>query len=173
MSTTGKILDSTKTINGSYGELFEVTVGVDPDPDTLEFLANIQSFEARATVERKEVMRSGTRRTGYKRGAISGEGTMRGFKVTSKFASRFSDEFDESIAQQTFTFESRLEDPESLGPEVARFFGVQIWEMPLGWSVGDLIEEDVPFTFDDYEIVTAITGDATQTSATTGAPTGV
>lgn len=169
MSTTGKILNPSQTINGSYGEIFLVEDD-GMGGETKEFLANIQGFEARASVERKEVMRSGTRRTGYKRGAISGEGTLRGFKVTSRWASEFSSEYDEDGTTDRYVVESQLQDPESLGAEIVRFTGVQVWELPVGWSVGDLIEEDIPFTFEDYEVVTAITGDPTLDSATTGAP---
>jgi hypothetical protein len=150
------VMDPTKVINGSYGEAYEI---LDPEGAATEsFLANISGVEARIAVDRMDVPRSGTRRMGYKRGNITITGTMTGYKVTSRWVERFASEADTETAPAPIVFEIWLDDPESLGTEKVRLTGVQFWEVPIGFSVGDMVEEDIPFTATGVEVMESVTG---------------
>lgn len=152
------VLDPTKTINGSLGELYEVTDD-GMGGETLTFLGQFQRVEGKVVVDRLDVNRSGTRRRGYKRGTITIEGTLTGYKVTSRFLKRLADEAKTETAPSPLVLDVKLDDPEALGTEVVRLEGVQLWEDDFGWSVGDLVEEAMPFTATDVDVTTEITGD--------------
>lgn len=129
---------------------------------TTEWLANVSQVDAKITVDRLEVRRSGTRKTGYKRGAISGDGTITGYKVTSKFVTAMAGEMqDETNPPAPLVLDIVLDDPESLGVERLRLKFVKLWELPIGFNVGDIVEEAIPFTFEDIEVLEEITGDMT------------
>jgi len=140
------------TILGNYGELH----------DDGGFIANINKVEAKVTVAKLDVNRSGTRVTGYKRGAITGEGTMTGFKVTSRWVELGINEMsDETNPPTPISLVVRLDDPEALGTEEITIGFVKFWEFPFGYNVGDLIMEELPFTFESIELTTPLTGDFT------------
>lgn len=145
---------SSRTILGSYGELFSVT-GAGAGTET--FMAGINGFEAKLVVEKKDIKRAGTKMMGYKRGLITGEGTMKGMKVTSGFLQRFVDEIG-GTTPPPLKLRSKLDDPEALGAEIITFLHVSLWEIPMGWMAGEVVEEDIPFTFEDFTLDTAITG---------------
>lgn len=129
---------------------------------TTEWLANINQVDAKITVDRQEVRRSGTRKMGYKRGAISGDGTITGYKVTSRFVAAMAGEMqDETNPPAPLVLDVVLDDPESLGTERVRLKYVKLWELPLGFNVGDIVEEAIPFTFEDIEVLEEISGDMT------------
>jgi hypothetical protein len=51
-----------------------------------------------------------------------------------------------------------LDDPEAIGAEQIRVVGVKFSEINFGWRVNEIVEESVPFTFEDIQIVKKITG---------------
>jgi len=52
-----------------------------------------------------------------------------------------------------------LDDPESVGTEQVRLLGVKLREVPLGWQVNEVVEEEIPFVFEDIEFITAMVQD--------------
>lgn len=148
------LTDGTVTIN-------DTTEGA--PAGTTEWLANISQVEAKITVDKMEVKRSGTRRTGYKRGAITGDGTLTGYKVTSKFVKAMAGEMqNETNPPAPLMLDIVLDDPESLGVERIRLIDVKLWELPMGFNVGDIIEEAIPITFEDILVLEEITGQMTR-----------
>lgn len=145
----------------------DVTVTIDrltegSPAGTTEWLANVSQVEARISVDRLEVRRSGTRKMGYKRGAISGDGTITGYKVTSRFVQAIAGEMqDETNPPPPLMLDIVLDDPESLGTERIRLKYVKLWELPMGFNVGDIVEEAIPITFEDIQVLEEITGDVT------------
>lgn len=126
---------------------------------TSTFLANVHQVQGKFTTNKIEVRRSGTRKMGYKRGMITGDGTITQFKVTSDFLSLFVDEFhDELTPPSDIVLDVLLDDPEALGTEQLRLSGVKLWEIDFGWNVGDMVDEAIPYTFEDAELIEAITG---------------
>lgn len=155
------------TVNGGalVGAGAAVTANVTTEgapAGTTEWLANVNQVDAKITVDKLEVRRSGTRRMGYKRGAISGDGTITGYKVTSRFVQSIAGEMqDETNPPAPLVLDVVLDDPESLGTERVRLHQVKLWELPFGWNVGDIVEEALPFTFEDITILEEITGEMT------------
>lgn len=146
---------------GAAVTINDTTVG--SPAGTTEWLANISQVEAKITVDKMEVKRSGTRKTGYKRGAISGDGTLTGYKVTSRFVRAMAGEMqDETNPPAPLILDIVLDDPESLGAERIRLKDVKLWELPMGFNVGDIVEEAIPITFEDIEILEEITGQMTR-----------
>lgn len=144
-------LQPERTINGSFGEV--------RDQDGL-WLANVQEINYRIVIDRRDIQRSGTRRMGYKAMGTSGEGTMRGFKVTSMFLERVGAVMrDDGARQFVGQLMVKLADPEALGVERVLLKGVKFWEFSGGFQVGELVEEEIPFTFEDIDYPSVIRGD--------------
>lgn len=137
------------TILGSFGQLFD-TDG--------NFLSHIQEVTAQIQIDRQDIMTSGSRRVGYKNTSVHGEGTMRGFRVSSTMARRIANVMvNDRAPMWVGNIEIQLNDPETLpapgsttgDPQVER---IQLqrckwWGVNLGWAVNQIIEEDTPFTF--------------------------
>jgi hypothetical protein len=157
------LLVANYVIQGSYGELKLVTSAGGPPPvETVTFMANVHEVQGKFTTNKIEIRRSGTRRMAYKRGMITGDGTITEFKVTSSFLSKFVDEFhDEPTPPADIVLDVVLDDPEALGTETLRLKHVKLWEIDFGWKVGDLVDEAIPFTFEDADLTTPITGSMT------------
>jgi tail tube protein len=143
-------LAAERTINGSYGRLFNGE----------NWLANIQRLEARITIERREVRVAGTRHTGYKGLNVTGEGTITGLKVTDywlKLISRYMRDSDSHVQPLNLRYE--LADPENGGVESVELIRCRFWEVPFGFQVNELIEEAIPFTFENLNIHSCLSDD--------------
>lgn len=142
-----------RTINGSFGEVRD---------ENGNWMTNVQEVNFRISIDRSEIQMSGTRRTGYKATRTSGEGTLRQFKVTTDFIRRVS-ELMRSDLQPQFRGQLmvKLADPESLGTERVLLKAVKFWEINGGWRVGEIVEEEIPFTFEDIDFPDEISGDPT------------
>lgn len=148
------VLQPEFTVNGSFGQLF-APVG--------EYLAEAQRIEYTVRINRRDIPRAGTRITAYKAMTVQGEGTMGLLKTSSKFLQIVSEIMrgGNSQIQKQFSLKVRLDDPEAMGAEVVRLTGVKLWEINAGFNVNDIIEENMPFTFEGMEIESAIFGDVT------------
>jgi hypothetical protein len=136
-------LAAERTINGSYGKLF---LGA-------TWLANIQKVEAKITIEKKEVRVAGSRRVGFKHMGVTGEGTITGMKVTSfwlKYISQYMRQ-QASFLQPT-TLSYTLADPENGGTESVDLIRCQFFDIPFGFTVNEILEEAIPFTFEQMNI---------------------
>lgn len=148
------------TINGTFGEL--------RNADTNEWYVNIQEVDARMRQDRTEVRPAGQRGMGYKAMGTMGEGTIRGFKVTSNFLLSVSKLMREPRSKQdVYNLIYKLDDPEALGVERIRLGRVKFWEIPFGFSMNTLVEESIPFTFEVLEPLDVITGDPTRPTTRT------
>ncbi|MDE0554491.1 MAG: phage tail tube protein [Candidatus Poribacteria bacterium] len=145
------------TINGDFGYLYD---------EDGRFISSVQEVSGQISVNREEIMRSGTRVTGYKATSITGTGSIRRFKVTSDWVrligSSFSDGSGPVAAGQLIV---KLDDPASLGTERLLLKNVKFWEIDFGWTVGSIIEENVDFTFEGFEVLDAMEGDPTITAS--------
>ena len=146
-----------RTINGSFGEVRD---------ENGNWLTNVQEVSFRITIDRSEVQMSGTRRTGYKATRTSGEGTLRQFKVTTDFIKRVSEMMrSDNSVQFRGQLMVKLDDPEALGRERVLLKAVKFWEINGGWRVGEIVEEEIPFTFEDIGFPKEIKGDPTTIAA--------
>lgn len=142
-------LDSTKVMNGSFGQVFHDGV----------WLTNIRSVEAVIEFNKEEIKRAGTRWTGFKVTSIKGSGSMTGYKVTTDFIDKIG-AMAEDDTKGVFVTELRLklDDPESFGALSIRLKGVQFDKIDLlKYEVGSIVEEEMPFTFEGYEVIDRVT----------------
>lgn len=142
------MLDATRTINGSFGEVW-----LDG-----EWLTNIQSAEAVVDIDKEEIKRSGTRWVGHKVTSLKGSGTISGYKVTTDFIKLIGSVSNNTRKPYVTSIILKLNDPESYGYERIQLKGVQFDQIPLGkFEVGSLVEEALPFTFSGYALMNTIT----------------
>lgn len=145
------------TILGSFGELYD---------ESNNFLSHIQEVSAQITIDRQDIMMSGSRKVGYKYTSVHGEGTMRGFRVTSLMAQRIANVMThERTPQYVGQITMKLNDPEIMNgqQESITLQRCKWWGINLGWAVNQIIEEDTPFTFQNIVWNSAIAGAQSET----------
>jgi hypothetical protein len=99
------------------------------------------------------------RQTGYKATGTAGDGTITGFKVTSYFLRTVGAYQRHSRSRQVpALIRYELDDPEAFGSEVVELIGVKFWEVPIGFQVDELVEEAIPFTFINHNMLSCIDG---------------
>jgi hypothetical protein len=138
-------LSSDRVINGSFGKVY-LQDG--------RWLANIQRVEARIAIERREIRPPGTRETGYKAMNTTGEGTLSGFKVNSFWVREIGRYQREPRSKHPrYTLRYVLDDPDAFGQEEIELKYVKFWEAPLGYTANEILEESVPFTFQNHNLL--------------------
>lgn len=146
-------LETRRVINGREGKLF-LAGNI--------FLSWVQSVEARAVLDRADVVRSGALVTGYKLTGANGTGTINGFHVTSKFRQLVSDVMRTGVMHEPTYLTMELSDPEQFRQGLNGVAGdlaiervvlkqVYFWETPLGFDVSDTVRDDIPFTFEELD----------------------
>lgn len=130
-----------QVINGSWGEAW-----LDGD-----YLAEIKGLEARIAIEYEDIDRPRRLGKGKKMIGFEGTGTLKLHKVTSRFIKLLSDNLKQG-KQTSFTVISKLDDPDALGAERIMIKNVTLEELTLAnWEVKTTGEEEIPFSFDDWE----------------------
>ena len=140
-------LDSTRVINGNFGEVWQDG----------KWLTNVTKAEATVEINKEEINRSGTRWIGHKVTSLKGGGTISGYKVTSDFIKLIGSVASDRGKPYVTELILKLDDPESFGAERVRLKNVQFDQIPLGmFEVGSLVEEELPFTFSQFDLLDAI-----------------
>ena len=128
-------------INGSYGEAW-----LDGD-----YLAEIKGLEAKIAIEYEDIDRPRKLGKGKKMIGYEGTGSLKLHKVTSRFIKLLSDNLKQG-KQTSFTVISKLDDPDALGAERIMIKNVTLEELTLAnWEAKTTGEEEIPFSFDDWE----------------------
>lgn len=131
-------LDASRVILGTYGQVF-----IDGAWQT-----NFNHLEANVETQKREMNLSGDPWVRHKKGPMKGTGTMSGFKVTSAMLQRSFSKFEVI---------SKLDDPEAYGHERIRLMNVMPDRLQLAnWTAGEEVTEEVPFTFEEYELLDPI-----------------
>jgi hypothetical protein len=142
-------LDATRVINGSYGSVFDANGN---------WLTNVTEFSANVEINKEEIMRSGSRWTGHKVTSLSGSGTISGYKVTTELIDAIGDVANDNGVSFVTEIQAKLADPEAYGAARIRLKGVQFDNIPLmNFSVGEVVTEELNFTFTGYELMEKIT----------------
>jgi len=137
-------LDASRIINGSYGELWHDG----------QWLTNVISVEATVEITKEEVPRAGTRWVGHKTTTLTGTGTINGYKVTSDWVQRIGQVANNRGVPFVTELIVKLDDPEAFGAYRVRLKNVQFDSIPLvNYEVGSLVEEEIPFTFTEYDLL--------------------
>lgn len=131
-------LDPSRVIMGTYGQIF-----IDGN-----WQSNLNHLEATVEVDKRELNLVGTEWSTFKPGRKKGTGTMSGYKVTSEMINR---------GFKKFEIISKLDDPEAYGHERIRISGCMADRIQLAnWTAGEEVAEEVPFTFESYELLDPI-----------------
>ena len=140
---------SDRVLNGSYGQLWLDGV----------LMAEVYGLDAQLEVLKQEVPMCGTsagvgkRFTGW-----NGTGSLRFNKVSSQFAKKQAEAIKNGN-QLVSTIISKLDDPATAkyGREQVELIGVQFDTISLAkWEAGSLIQEEMPFTFEDFNYLSSI-----------------
>lgn len=143
-------LDASRVINGSFGQVYMEG----------QWLTNFSEMTAEANIEKAKLKLSGDRWARHKLIGLDGTGTMTGFKVTSKlieFNTPITDNKNKMVKTELI---SKLSDPEAWGHERVRLKNVMFDKIQLAnWKTGAEVNEDWPFTFEEYELLDPIVED--------------
>ena len=131
-------LDASRTIHSRCGKVL-----IDGNEQT-----NVTECTAKVDLDKKELNLIGDKWTRYKKGNMKGSGTFKGYHVTSEMIEREFSRFELILC---------LEDPEAYGFERIRLKNCMADSLYLAnLKVGDLVQEESPFTFEQYELLDKI-----------------
>lgn len=137
------MLDSTKTLNGSFGKMFSADG---------TWLSNVNRIEAGGEVSKEEINRSGTRVKGHKVVSVTFSGTFTGYKVTTAMAREIMRIKDSGASSLVTQLVYKLDDPDGDEKIWVRLKGVQFDNIPIiNAEAGTIVTEELPFTFTDFE----------------------
>lgn len=132
------MLDASRVIHSMYAKVL-----IDGEEQT-----NVSECTAKVDLDKKELNLIGDKWTRYKKGTKKGTGTFKGYHVTSDMILRDFGRFELIIC---------LEDPEAYGYERIRLKNCMADSVYLAnLKVGDLVEEESPFTFEGFEMLDEI-----------------
>jgi len=135
------MLDSSRVINGSFGTVVD---------DGGKWLSNYNKLEASVEADKKELKLSGRLWTAHKIVGLKGTGTVSGFKVDSSMLQR---------GFKPFQLTTKVDDPEAFGAETIVLHNVIVDKLHLAnWEAGTEVTEEVPFTFEGFELKDPIGG---------------
>ncbi len=137
---------SQEVISGTFG-----TVWVNDE----EWL-HVTKFEAKVTGEFEDINMAGKLTTGKKFMGWTGEGTITVNKVNSTVTKMLAENFKKGIMPE-IKIVGKLADPQARGAERVEILEVTFSEfMLLNFEVKAKMEEEIPFSFEDYNLIDAI-----------------
>lgn len=132
-----------QVMNGKWGEIW-----IDG-----EYMAEVTAFEAKISYDKTDVNMTRRLTKAYKVTGISCSGSVTMNKVTSYFIRKLSDATKQG-KQVSCTIISNLDDPNGIGSERVVIKDAVFDELPLAnWSSGSMVEEQVAFTFSDWDVI--------------------
>ena len=141
-----KKYNSSNVISGTFG-----TVWVNDE----EWI-NVTKFEAKVTLEYEDVLQAGWLGVGKKLMGYTGEGTITVSKINSTVTKMLAENTKKGIMPE-IKIVGALADPSSKGAERVEILGVTFNEfMLLNFEVKAKMEEEVPFAFEDYNLIDVI-----------------
>lgn len=120
-------------------------------------MTNFRQAEASVEITKEDVPRSGTRWMGKKVVGLAGTGTISGYKITTALIEEIGQIADDRNPSLVTELILKLDDPDSFGAYRVRLKRVQFDTIPLmNFEAGSLVEEELPFTFEGYELLDRI-----------------
>lgn len=123
-----------------------------------EWIANAKSAELTIEIEKVDVKIAGSRATGTKVVGYKGSGSITSYKLTTKLIEAISAVLDDN--QKPFLCELQfvVADPDAGNQELRlRVKDVSFDRIDLvRYSIGELVEEELPFTFTTVEYLSTI-----------------
>jgi hypothetical protein len=156
------VTDALRRMGGMYGSAWR---------DNSQ-LAEVVEVSGAVEINRIEVPLVGQTKQGYKPGRESREGTLRVHKIDDKWQLEIYGFLSQSLAARrlargtaqatlrTFDLKLEVDDPEAYGLSAWQLENVQIWRMPLGFSItDDILDLEFPITWESETPVNAYTVD--------------
>lgn len=132
-----------QVMSGTWGELW-----IDG-----EYFAEVLSFKANVKLDKQEINKARTLAKGYKIVGITCTGSMKLHKVSSTLLQRISANLKLGKAT-VMTIIAKVDDPDSIGAERVVIKDATFDEINLAdWEVKKILEENLPFTFSDWDIL--------------------
>ncbi|WP_250277983.1 phage tail tube protein [[Clostridium] colinum] len=117
---------------------------------------HVTKFEAKVTGEFEDINMAGKLTTGKKFMGWTGEGTITVNKVNSTVTKMLAEAFKKGTMPE-IKLVGKLADPQALGAERVEILDVTFSEfMLLNFEVKTKMEEEVPFSFEDYNLIDSI-----------------
>lgn len=117
---------------------------------------HVTKFEAKVTGEFEDINMAGKLTTGKKFMGWSGEGTITVNKVNSTITKMLAENFKKGIMPE-IKIVGKLADPQARGAERVEILEVTFSEfILLNFEVKSKMEEEVPFSFEDYNLIDVI-----------------
>lgn len=135
--------DVNEHINGLYGKVYD---------ENGQEMQGTQEFEGNVEFEKEEIKTAGKFMKGHKVMGGSGSGSMNILKLDSRLQKKIAEN-----PTAKYNYVGKLADPTARGEEAVLFMGVSFDGVPLmGYKLGELVEVDLDFTFDDYRYLNDI-----------------
>ena len=135
--------NANEVINGLYGKVFD---------ETGKEQQGVQEFEATVEFDKTNIKQAGVFMESNKILGGKGSGSMKQLKLDSRLQKKILD--DPTVK---FNFMGKLFDPTARGEEAVLLLGVSFDKVPLmGFKLGELVELDLSFTFDNYRYTQTI-----------------
>lgn len=135
-----------QVINGLWGEVWA-------DGD---YIAEVTGLEAKVSLKTETISQSRSLGDGTKIVGFEGKGTLKMNKINSRFLNLCSPKI-KAGKQASITIITKLDDPDALGSERIKLIDCCISELTLAdWELKKNIEESIPFSFRDWEILDSI-----------------
>ena len=140
------MLDATKVINGTYGQVF---LGD-------EEVAEMKAFQAKLEFQKEEIKVAGQMAVDTKLMSYTGKGSLQLHKVNSRMIKALFEQIKEG-RDPRFTLIGKLADPNSEGAERIAIKNVSFDDLTLfDFEIGAVGQTECPFTFTDMETIDLI-----------------
>ena len=140
------MLDATKVINGTYGQVF---LGD-------EEVAEMKAFQAKLEFQKEEIKVAGQMAVDTKLMSYTGKGSLQLHKVNSRMIKALFEQIKEG-RDPRFTLIGKLADPNSEGAERIAIKNVSFDDLTLfDFEIGAVGQTECPFTFTDMEPIDLI-----------------
>ncbi len=141
-------VEGKRLINGTFGSVWWDG----------ELLADIESFEAKITIDREEINMAGSLSKDSKVLGWSGEGTMKLKKVYSRAQKKIAMAIKDGQEVRS-KIVAKLADPDAFGTQRVVLYNVWFNEvMLMAFEQKAKLEEDIPFGFSDFDFPDLIEG---------------
>lgn len=141
-----KKLEAQQLISGTWGEMWLDGNNV----------GECYGLQLKVSYTKEDVMLPGRMMTDTKIKSVKGTGTVKYYKVNSRFAQVHGNAVMEG-RDTRLTIISKLHDPDSFGAERVQATGVSFDDLILAdWETGNIVKHDAPLTFTGYSFLDMI-----------------
>lgn len=140
--------DAIRAVVGTFGEIYKEG----------KWLSQYNKAKASVDIKKAIIKPSGDRWERNKVVALSGKGSISGYKVTDELLQEVSVVANSDKPSMRTELILKLDDPEAYGAERIRLKNVMFDKIDLAnWEHSKEIEEEWPFTFEGFELLDPIT----------------